>query len=714
MRSRSLAVGVALIAVSAGLSAQQPPRPAFRSDVNLVVVDVVVRDRTGAIVRGLTANDFEIREDNRPQQVVSINIEEVTTTVPSGRVVPQVLTAGIGSSENKTDAAPAASPPVAEPVTREDLAGRRLIVLLFDMSSMQPEELVRAGQAAIEYVDTQMVAADLVAIATIDTTLKVVSDFSGDREQVRAALAQFVAVDAVGFDTPAAETAATDENAAATGETTAADSAEFDLFNNDARLRAIRTLAETLAPIEQKKSILYFSGGMTRSGGDNQVELRAATTAAVRANVALYPVDTRGLQAVVPGGDASRPSARGVAAFSGRGVRQQFDRLFASQDTLQTLAADTGGRAFTDTNDFGAAFTQVQRDTSSYYLLGYSSTNAEKDGRFRRISVRVKKPDLRVEHRAGYYAERDFAHTGRQDRERQLEQQIRAPVSATDLPVVVSSGFFRLATDRYYVPLSVSVSGAPLRDAPQKGTLDVLGVIRDEQGRPVGRMRETLNVGTDAGGQPSTYATSGRDATRPGSSGSRFAERTAAADKSRQVLYQSGLTLPPGRFAVKVVVRENAGGTMGSFETGVFVPDLRQAPVKVSSVTLSTLVRPVTGRRRSESPLVREGVELLPSLSHVVDRDRKMYFYYEVYDPAATNGRPSLKTSLSFYRGTVKVFETPLVERSELDVVDRRAALFQFEVPASSFKPGLYTCQVNIVDDVAGTFTFPRLAIYVR
>ena len=165
---------------------------------------------------------------------------------------------------------------------------------------------------------------------------------------------------------------------------------------------------------------------------------------------------------------------------------------------------------------------------------------------------------------------------------------------------------------------------------------------------------------------------------------------------------------------MKVVVRENAGGAMGSFETGVFVPDLRQAPVKVSSVTVSTLVRPVAGRRRSESPLVREGVELLPSLSHVVDRDRKMYFYYEVYDPAAANGRPSLKTSLSFYRGTVKVFETPLVERSELDAVDRRAALFQFEVPAASFKPGLYTCQVNIVDDVAGTFTFPRLAIYVR
>jgi hypothetical protein len=181
------------------------------------------------------------------------------------------------------------------------------------------------------------------------------------------------------------------------------------------------------------------------------------------------------------------------------------------------------------------------------------------------------------------------------------------------------------------------------------------------------------------------------------------------------VLYQSGLTLPPGRFVVKVVVRENAGGTMGSFETGVFVPELRQAPVKVSSVTLSTQLRVSPAGRRSESPLVRDGVELLPSLTHFVDRAQKMYFYYEVYDPQAPAGGTSLlKTSLAFYRGTVKVFETPLVERADLDAVDRRAAIFQFEVPADAFAPGLYTCQVNIIDDVAGRFAFPRLAVYVR
>jgi len=485
-----LAPGLARV----GAQQRQPPAPApaFRANVSLVVVDVVVRDKDGAIVRGLTARDFEVREDNKPQQIRSIDYQEVTTVEPGAAPLPPILSAGAPA------AAAVAPEPVAAPIRREDLAGRRLLVLLFDLSSMQPEELDRAGQAAVKYVDEQMTDADLVAVASINTTLTVLSDFTPDRQAVKRALSTFTAIDGVAFETPAAETAATDE---AGGADAAAASTEYDLFNNDARLRAIRTLAEALAPIEQKKAILYFSSGMARSGSDNQVELRTAISAAVRANVSLYPVDTRGLQAVVPGGDATRASAGGVNAFSGRGVSRQFDQLFASQDTLQTLASDTGGRAFTDTNDFGGAFTQVLRDTSAYYLIGYSSANELKDGKFRRIAVRVKTPGLRVEHRAGYYAERDFAHTGRQDRERELQDQLASPVSATDIPVFLSSGWFRLAPDRYYVPLSVAVPGTAMRAGAQPTELDVLGVIRDEQGRSVGRLRETLKIAADSSGR---------------------------------------------------------------------------------------------------------------------------------------------------------------------------------------------------------------------
>jgi len=662
-----------------GSAAQERPR--FRSSANLVSVDVIVRDRAGQIVKGLTAADFELREDGRPQDISTFTFQEIADK-PASTASVDILAA----AEAKVTAAtaPAETP---EPMTAQALAGRRLIVLLFDVSSMQPEDVQRAVDSARKYVSEQMGTADMVAVATVGSTLDVLADFTGDRTAVDIALGTLAYNQGTATELPEGATAATEEAAAAASEETTAEAAELDMFNNDVRLRALKTLAETLAPIEQKKAIVYFSAGMQRSGQDNQVELRSAINAAVRANVSIYPIDTRGLQAVVPGGDARQASGRGVSMFSGRGVAQQFSRMSESQGTLTSLAADTGGRVFTDTNDFGDAFTRVQRDMSAYYLLGYSSGNLVKDGRFRRIQVRVKRDGFRVEARAGYYSDRDFAHTSRTGREAQLEEQLFSAVSTTDLPVLVTGGWFRLADDRYYVPISVGVPGTavPVTAGKDKMSLDVLGMVRDEQGRPVGRIRETLQL--------------------PAGSGSTL--------EGKQVLYQSGVTLPPGRFEVKVVVRENTGGMIGSFETSLLVPELKHAALKVSSIVLSTQLQPVT--KRSDSPLVRDGVQLLPNLTHVVARDQKLFFYYEVYEPQAADGAsPQLRTSLAFYRGKVKVYETPVVERTRVDAPDRRAAVFQFEVPPDAFTPGLYTCQINIIDAVAGKFAFPRLALYVR
>jgi VWFA-related protein len=548
----------------------------------------------------------------------------------------------------------------------------------------------RAVDSARKYVDEKMTPADLIAVTTVGSTLTVLTDFTADRAKVSNSLATLAYTDGTATEAPAANTAATDEAAAAADDTTeTTETAELDMFNNDVRLRALKTLAEALSPIEQKKAILYFSAGMQRSGQDNQVELRSAINAAVRANVSIYAIDVRGLQAVVPGGDARQASGRGQDMFSGRGVQQQFAQLASSQDTLTSLATDTGGRAFTDSNDFGEAFARVQRDMSAYYLLGYSSTNATKDGRFRRIQVRVKRDGLRVEARAGYYADRDFTHTSRTDRDAQLEEQLFAAMSPTDLPVLVTGSWFRLAADKYYVPIALTVPGSAVPVANDKDpvTLDVLGMVRDERGFPVGRFRETLKL--------------------PPGTGNTLA--------GKQILYQSGVTLPPGRFSVKVVVRENTNGSMGSFEAPVVVPELKLAAMKVSSVILSTQLQPVAEKGKSTNPLVRDGVQLLPNLTHVVGKDQKLFFYYEVYDPGEVNGSaPQLRTSLAFYRGKVKVFETPVVEKTTIDAPDRHAALFQFEVPASEFKPGLYTCQINIIDAVAGRFDFPRMLFVVR
>ncbi|HVL67597.1 MAG TPA: VWA domain-containing protein [Vicinamibacterales bacterium] len=681
-----LAVTLAAVLVMPALS--QERRPTFRSGRDIVSVDVVVRDRAGNLVRGLTAADFEVREDGRPQEVVGFSFQEIADEAVQPLATTDLLAEAQGRMLSGT--APSAEP---KPLAGTGIAGRRLMLLLFDLSSMQPEEVQRAIDSANRFVSEEMSAADLVGVATIGSQLDVLTDFTGDRAAVAASLARLAYTDGTAIPPPDAATAASDEAAAAATDATAAEATELDMFNNDVRLRALRAIAETLAPLEQRKAILYFSAGMQRSGQDNQVELRSAINAAVRAHVAIYPVDTRGLQALVPGGDATQASGRGVAMFSGRGVARQFAQLAASQDTLTSLAADTGGRAFTDGNDFGEAFARARRDLSAYYLLGYTSTNTVKDGRFRRIQVRVKRDGARVDARAGYFAERDFAHTSRADREAQLQEQLFSPVSSTDLPVMVTGGFFRLAADRYYVPISVAVPGyaVPVKAGKEEVALDILGIVLDEQGRPLGRMRETLRL-------------------PPG---------TGATLAGKQVLYQSGVTLPPGRFSVKVVVRENTNGTIGSFETPMAVPELKQAPVKVSSIVLSTQLQPLAGaqsrgRDRGGNPLVRDGVQIVPSVTRVVARDQKLLFYYEVYEPGEIEGGPQLRTSLAFYRGKVKVYETPAVDRTTLDAPDRRAAIFQFEVPAESLAPGLYTCQINVIDQATGRFAFPRLALYVR
>ena len=264
-------------------------------------------------------------------------------------------------------------------------------------------------------------------------------------------------------------------------------------------------------------------------------------------------------------------------------------------------------------------------------------------------------------------------------------EQLATPIAATDVPIFVTAGWFRLATDRYYVPISVAVPGSAVPVASEKTTLDVAGVIRDERGAPVGRIRDTITL-------PPT---------------------TSESLAARQVLYQTGVTLPPGRFSVKVAVRENGTGQTGTFEAPVAVPELKNAPVKISSLVLGTQLQAVTGKK-SSSPLVRDGVQLVPNLTHVVGADQDVYFYYEVYDPATDNGAPQLRTNLAFYRGRTKVFETPVVERTAIDAPDRHAALFQFHVPRNSLTPGLYTCQITVIDVVAGKFTFPRLQMFVR
>jgi VWFA-related protein len=657
----------------------------FRTRTELVLVNVTARDKNGNLVGDLKREDFTVLEDNKPQPVISFDLENTDAVLPYTSLASPLL------KPTQPQSAGAAAQVAATP-----LKDRRLIILFFDVSSMQPDEIDRARRAAQNYVDKQMAPADLVAVISLGSDLAVNQDFTSDRALLKKMLQNLNAGAGQGFEEG---TTGTSEGTPETGQSFTADDTEYNIFNTDRRLQALRSIAERLSHVEEKKSLIYFSSGMDRTGIENQSELRAATNASVRANLAIYTVDLRGLQAMVPGGEAQNASLRGTSPYSGKSTLSQYDSNFTTQETLVTLAGDTGGRAFLDSNDFTQVFRGVQQDTSRYYLLGYHSTNPARDGRYRRITVRVNRLGLKLDFRRGYYAAADFQHATHEDRERQLEEELASELPSTDLPVYLAAAYFRMSENKFCVPISIIIPGSEIpftrNKAEDKATLDVLGTVSDSQKRPVGEIRDTVKLSLNT---------------------SQLVER-------KNVQYDSRFVLPPGNYHVKFVLRENQTGRLGSFETDLKIPDLKTAPLKMSAIVLASQIQP-GGKHNSENPLAHDGQEIIPSVTHVFSAGQHLYLYYEVYDPApivtsrpekAQGGKPvHVMTNVAFFRGKTKAYETPVVENDQLNAPERHAAIFQLDVPLTRLTPGFYTCQINVIDDVSGQFRFPRLALLVR
>jgi VWFA-related protein len=663
----------------------------YRVTSELVLVSVSVRNKSGDLVRDLKQGDFTITEDGKAQKVLTFDVENTQNIAQASTAGPEQ--AEVAETPLKTAVL------TADKVSRDSFRDRRMIVLFFDMSAMQPDEVERALNSARNFVDKQMGAADLVSLVSFDTSLKVLQDFTSNRALLGTALRRLQGVEGQGMET---STTGTDEGQPDEGQNFTADDSEYNIFNTDRRLQAIAAIASNLSRVEQKKAILYFSGGMSKTGTENQAQLRAAVNVAVKSNVAIYPVDSRGLQALPPSGDASSASLRGTAAYSGAAVMSALDSNFASQETLVTMAEDTGGKAFLDTNDFGKAFQKVQNDTAQYYVLGYRSTNPAMDGHFRRISVKLNRSDLKLEYRKGYYGPRDFKHSTKDDREQLLADEMTSELPITDLPVYLNTEYFRAKEDRYFVPVSIVVPGSAIpfvqSSDKDKATLDIMGLVREKQTKfPVGSVRDTVKLSMDGAQQV----------------------------RRKNVQYGTGFVLPPGSYHLKFVVRENENGQMGSFESDLVIPDMKKQQLRMSTVVVASQRVP-SSQKKTQNPLVSDGQEIIPNLAHVFLADQPLLFYYEVYDPVKGKGETAAKdansktgpyrvlTSIQFFKGKVKVYETPLVESRELTSADRKAVAFQFEVPASQLKPGWYTCQINVVDDAGGNFAFPRLPLLVK
>jgi VWFA-related protein len=680
-----------------GMAAQNAPQQNAQGqytmtvNANIVLTNVVVRDRkTGELVKGLKASDFHIVEDKRSQTIASFDYQNVDQAAV---LAEKTTAAGKASIADLLENNFAASP--------KQLHDHRLIVMFFDLSSMQDEDIDRAVDAANDYVNKKMEPADLVALVSMSTGLTMDQDFTNDKAALLKGLAKYNGSDETGFANGG--TGSTDGTS---DDTTAfaADDTEYNSLNTDRELLAIRAISKSLERVDQRKSMLYFSGGLTRNGIENQASLRAATNEAAKANLAIYSVDTRGLQALPPVGDASKGSLRGNSAYSGAAATAQFSANYGSQETLSTLSADTGGKAFFDSNDFGPAFQQVQHDTEAYYILGFHSTNQAHDGTFRHLTITVNRKDVKIDFRPGYFAPADFQHQKTEDRELALTEQMRSDLPATDVAVYLQALYFRQSENLFYVPVSLLVPGSQIpfekNGDRDKASLDILGQVRNAQGIAVGNVRDTVKLALDQSQQV----------------------------QRKNIQYSTGFSLAPGKYHLKFVVRENQTGNLGSFETDINVPDLKKVPLKLSSVVLASQRTPNTAKN-SKNLLVRDGLEWVPNVAHVFRQDQHLYFLYEVYDPSRQKGAaepaasPGLGrreggpvhvlTSIEFLSGGTKVYETPLVTANVVNTPDRGAVAFQFDVPLAQLKAGTYICQVNVIDDADGSFSFPRMALRV-
>jgi VWFA-related protein len=697
------AAGLAMLAAGMGAGAQTvgtnqtAQNGTFTLSVNsqLVIETVVVKDKDGHFVSGLTAKDFLVQEDGVPQTIRTFEHQALADESAPLPVKPQ-------DEEQITLYRKLVGTQIAPEVPgKTQYSGHRLLAFYFDMTAMPPEDQLRALRAAEKFVRTEMTPADLIAVMRYQGgSVDVVQDFTADRNRLLSILETMV----VGEGQGSIESI-DDASSADTGAAFGQDDSEFNIFNNDRQLSALMTAAKMLGSLSEKKSLIYFASGMRMSGLDNLAQLHATIDAAVRSGVSFWPVDARGLVAEAPLGDASQGSPGNAGMYSGtaaQAVTQQFQQ---SQDTMYTLGADTGGKALFDNNDLTRGIVQAQKAIEDYYIIGYYTTNTAQNGRFRRVKITVDSQlAANLDYRQGYYASKAFNKFTDADKERQLEDALMLEDPITDLTVAMEIDYFQLNRAEYYVPIVVKIPGRELALAKKFGAdhtlIDFVCEVKDATtGATMSNVRDSVNI--------------------------KLTDATAAQLAHHPVEYDAGFTLFPGKYMIKFLARDDETGRIGTFQTQFTIPDLNKATKRLalSSVVLSSqkvdvndaLYNASRGKQQAKddaaNPLVQNGLKLIPSVTRVFAVDRAMYVFLQAYvgDEAAPAGQVATAATVSpastplfayvsFYRNQKMAMETPPIAVTPEPATRLGVVPLNFQVGLGKLSPGQYQCQVSVLD----------------
>jgi VWFA-related protein len=680
----------------------------IRVQRNEVLVDVRVYDHKGNPVTDLKQSDFKVYEDGTLQKINSFNLEDVQQLVQA-------------SEENgKAPVINLSSLPKATPQStlKRLVQNHRLIVLYFDLSSLQIDDLIRSLKAAQKFVQKQLMPADLVAIVTYSSDLRVIQDFTNDRNVLAKALKSIEIGPSSTLASNGSEGAAGGSDSFGstivtqdTGGAFTPDETEFNIFNTDEKLAALESLADLLRVVPGRKSVIQFSSGITQTGVDNEAQLQETIDAANMADVSFYPMDSRGLVAMPPGGDASSASPSGTGIYSAAAVSSEISALHSSRDTLANIASDTGGRMFADLNNFAPAFQDVQKENSSYYLLGYSPSDTRSDGRFRHIKVVADRKGIRVEARPGYFAPKNFRQFTREDKEEQLQQAMNSPQPFLELPLAVESARFQQSSKLYYVVVAAKIPGSqvPFRAKSQahETEFDFAWRATNSKGQVIAALDDTLPVKLDA----STYK----------------------QVLQSNILYEGGLLLPPGIYTLKVVVREDQTGKIGTFAEPLVLPEPKEQGLTLSSVVVSNQLGGTGSgtrsdqRRRGALDAAKElkigAHTVLPSVTRVFRTNQDLYVYLKSYgskpsteSKVRSHQRPTGPVppsfAIVFFRNGAQVSEAGPYPGKMAKAGSQNAVYFT-RVPLEKFPPGHYLMQVNVLDPALDQVAFARLPIAI-
>ena len=664
-----------------GAQAPQQPPITFRAEVNYVEVDARVLDQNGTFITDLKPADFQVFEDGKPQQVTAFSL----VNIPVERAERPLF----------------ASKPI-EPDVRTNLqsADGRIYLLVLDDLHTSALRSQRTKAAARLFIEKYIGANDTAAVVYTGGRADASQDFTNSQRLLLAAVDKFMGrklrsatanrIDSA-FNRALPDDPVTDLEDAERG------------YNARNALDTVKNLAEYLGNIRgRRKALVFFSEGIdydiTDVFGNKEAtavmdSTRDVLAAATRANVAIYGVDPRGIGGAV-GDELIQVQSFPDDTSLGLGTGSFYNEVRLGQDSLRVISDETGGFAAVDRNDFSTAFQRIVDDNSSYYVMGYYSTNDRRDGRYRKIEVRLpNRKGLTVRARKGYVAPRGRAPEAKAaaagGASPELREAIESPLPIAALPLATTAAVFKGPAPKGAVVVSTLIGGNSLPFVEKDGTfrndLEVWIIATDDKGKVFPTDRNTFNLNM----KPDT-------ANRVKASGFRFI---------------SSIDLAPGRYQLRIGVKEDNTKKVGSVTYDIEVPDFAKEKLSMSGVAITSAMSGVTPTVRPKDPLEKILPGPLSSYREFPPMD-EVAFFAEIYDNTASQAHKVELTATVKAEGGQTVFEA----KEERDSSELKGAAggygFSARIPLKQMAPGLYVLRVEAVSRLGDRPTVSRETVF--